>query len=541
MNEYLYVGMSSGPIFELMQYARATKELWMSSYMFSRYAQHMVHLLYTNFDDAAWHFTLLSPNVTKEESERANPMSGNDTANDMRVGLYSDRIFFRVITDDQHTKEIVKAIVDKVILSAKEMLSQVVCSITGSDLEECRRIIHAVVYTCAIYREAPVLPLSDMNSALDELELFAGDRPDETEGSTDLFANFFDKEKLVPSRCQWIKDAFLRGADLSQVAGVNRQLDSYYASQASKYYAVVVADGDGVGTVLGSADSDPLVQNISRALLRYAQSASKAVIDYSENAYPVYFGGDDMEFFAPLYSEKSGRTIWTLLDRLQDTFEKGESSVCAIDKCENCSVSVAVNIVYYQYPLSRAIAETHDMLWEAKNATAFVNPICGAKPDTKDCVHVQLRKHSGQTSRFLVTRRTHSDASPWDAVKEYFSLPQQSTLVHNIHHRLLLQKYVLLALLQENNYETRLNSWLKVMQEEYPVSDDYINQLAKLICCMWEQRRTQCRNEEDEDKTKIERIDFLQDLDGVFRVGELLYTFHKAKKAGNKKEAEEKQ
>lgn len=531
MNECLYVGMSSGPIFELMQYARATKELWMSSYMFSRYSQHMVCSLYEKFSEDAWQFTLISPNVPKENASRPNPMASQNQAgkDDMRVGLYSDRIFFRIKTDESHTEETVREAVQEIIWMAKDMLAEVAGKITGTDRDECFRIISDVVYTCTVYRRAAVLPLDSMNKVLDELELFAGDRPDETDGTTDLFVKLFDKDRLTKEKCTWIDDNGLHGADISKVAGIHRSQNGYSKAQASKYYAVVVADGDGVGSVLGKAASDEHVQAISYALLNYAHKASQAVIDYSKDAYPVYFGGDDMEFFVPLFSEKPDQTVWTLLDTLDSLFHKcddetGKAAVCQQKGCENCSVSAAVNIVYYKYPLNRAISETHAMLGEAKaEATKFNNPSDKQYAQAKNCIHVQLRKHSGQTSRFMVTRHEHNLSSAWKTVKEYFSLPVSDDLVHGIHHRLMKQQYILVHLLQQEDRDTRLDAWLKIMQEEYPVSADYIKYLKKMLCHMWDQRRKAPKAEE-------ENALFLQDLDGVFRTGEMLCTAHRQKK-----------
>lgn len=527
MSNYLYVGLSSGPVFELMQLARATKELWLSSYMFSQYSKHIVRELYEVFDDKRWAFTLISPNVTKEESERDNPMSGKDTVKDLRIGLYSDRIFFRIASnqDDLAVRDAVNA----VIASSKKMLAEMMAPIVNDTVEACLDTVNAVVYTCSIYRKADVLPLDDMNRALDELELFAGNRPDETDGKTDRWVKLFNKDRLTKDYCKWINATNLRGADISKVAGQDRS--GYKQAQVSKYYAIVVADGDGVGSVLGNTKNDADIQKISKGLLKYAYEAAKAVMDYSQDAYPVYFGGDDMLFFVPLFSEQAGKTLWTLLKELDALFRtyivkgNGSQEWPPCPGCENCSVSAGVHIVYHKYPLNRAINETHSLLYAAKQS-AYVT---GQK---KNAVHVQLRKHSGQTSSFLVSKAALSNPCVWNSITAYFELHEQESIVHNIHHRLIQQQNILLQLLQlQENRAERLAFWLGVMQEECPISADYTNRLVNVLTCLWDQRQhvepeNTTEKAEREANTKEKQV-FLRSLDGVFRIGELMYTYYR--------------
>lgn len=530
MSNYLYVGMSSGPIFELMQYARATKEHWLASYMFSRYSQHMVREITEKLNGADVDYCLISPCLTPEQTKKPNPLAEEGDKRQLRIGLYSDRIFFRVRQD---AEELARTVVVDAIDSAKTMLAEIMAKIIGRRADACKKAVEAVVYTCFIFRRADKIPLEEMNKVLDERELFAGDRPDEGTEAGNEWELLFDKEKLSSDRCTWISESALRGADLEDVAGARQP--GYRNTQASNYYAVIVADGDGVGTVLGSTknldatECDNAVREISKGLLRYADKASLKVLDYETNAYPVYFGGDDMECFVPLCSMQKKQDFIDLIKQLDQVFTavfKGDPDAAAaedrkgIPGCEGCTASFGVNIVYFKYPLNKAINEAHQLLDQAKHAD--YTP-AGAAPEDirikKNSVCIRLRKHSGQTSGIMLGKSDSADGqyNAWRAFDDYLSLHESETIIHQIHHRLMGQKALLLAMVQlpPEARRDRIIAWLQNQQEETPVSPTYTGRIADLLIALWECRQRQ-------QSSKDEQLAFLNNIDGVFRLGELM-------------------
>ena len=531
MSKYLYVGMSSGPIFELMQYARATKEHWLASYMFSRYSQHMVKQISEKLGAANAGYVLISPSLTPEQTRKPNPLAMEGDKRQLRIGLYSDRIFFRV---DEEKDALARAVVSEAVDAAKTMLAEMIAGIIGRPVKACKSSVDAVVYTCSVFRHAEKIPLKEMNMALDERELFAGDRPEEGEGTGDEWELLFDKEKLTSNRCRWISDSALRGADLEDVAGAKQK--GYCDTQASNYYAVIVADGDGVGSVLGNTCKldatvcDATVKQISEGLLKYADQASLAVLDYEANAYPVYFGGDDMEAFVPLYSTNKEQTFIDLIGQLDQIFDnifKGNPLAASekeregIPGCERCTTSFGVNIVYFKYPLNKAINEAHELLVEAKSADYDkITKDTKKSSIKKSTVHIQLRKHSGQTSRIMLSKAdspADSGYNAWKAFGDYLALYDSETIIHQIHHRLVAQKAILLSLVQLDATvrRDRIVAWLENQQEETPISPTYQERLADLLIHLWE-----CRLWKED--PQADRSEYLKNIDGIFRLGELM-------------------
>lgn len=533
MCEYLYVGMTSGPLLELMDYARATKEHWLASFMFSKYSQHIVQTISERLSATDAGYTLLSPALSLEQTRRANPMAEHEDIRQLRIGLYSDRIFFRVsVTEEENTR----IVVDEAIGAAKNMLAQVVAKIVHQQtnpcaeaVDTCLKTVESVVYTECIYRKANRLPLKEMNMALDERELFAGDRLDESAGSGDEWTLLFDKKKLCSEYCDWISDSDLHGADIERVAGTEHE--GYRKTQASNYYAVIVADGDGVGTVLGNTSElgeicDSTVMSISKGLLIYANRASLEVLNYDSYAYPVYFGGDDMECFVPLYSMENDWSFLRLIQELDEHFDAiitgkdQEAGNKGVPCCENCTTSYGINIVYFKYPLNKAIQEAHDLLSQAKESK-YGRACRNSKDDSmkKNTVHIQLRKHSGQTSRIRLSKADIGDGyNAWNAFQEYMELKESETIVHRIHYRLMAQKALMLSLVQLESVQKRterIRAWLENQQEETPISPDYYEKLANLLIHLWE-CRLRC------DKTSEEQTAYLNNVDGVFRLGELM-------------------
>ena len=170
-----------------------------------------------------------------------------------------------------------------------------------------------------------------------------------------------------------------------------------------KYVAVVQLDGDGLGkaiTRISADDPDGSKFNaFSRRLLQYADAAVKMVVDYG--GLPIYAGGDDLLFLAPVAMPDSGTAtnVLSLCANLDELFrEKMEDKLLTI--------SGGVFISYYKFPLGEAVKAAADLEHQAKKFAIYDN---SNRPEEekntddwkptykKQAITLEVRKHSGQT------------------------------------------------------------------------------------------------------------------------------------------------
>ncbi len=146
---------------------------------------------------------------------------------------------------------------------------------------------------------------------------------------------------------------------------------------AHKYVAVVHADGDGIGALIEGLKNQDDFNAFSRALKTFALEAVQQIRDFG--GVPVYAGGDDLLFFAPVIRDQKSENIFHLLERLNTTLKKHFSGFAAVP-----TLSFGLNISYYKFPLFEALESSRKLLFERakhyspRNAIAFV-----------------IRKHSG--------------------------------------------------------------------------------------------------------------------------------------------------
>jgi CRISPR-associated protein Cmr2 len=169
--------------------------------------------------------------------------------------------------------------------------------------------------------------------------------------------------------------------------------------QRHKYFSVVQADGDNVGKLIAAIESaGGDIHELSKQLNSFAAEAAELLARYG--AFPVYIGGDDLLFFAPVahntqddnygFSVKTahgsvfGNNLFFLLTKLNEVFQ--EKVEISREYKINISLSFGVMCGYYKQPL-REIKEAADeaLLFDAK------------KQPGKNYISLKVQKHSGQS------------------------------------------------------------------------------------------------------------------------------------------------
>ena len=119
-----------------------------------------------------------------------------------------------------------------------------------------------------------------------------------------------------------------------------RKLRDEGISAPQPYYAILVADGDKMGKIIGGLDSIDGHKALSTALSAFAKEAQKIICNH--HGHPVYTGGDDVLAFLPV------NTALECAKKLSVCFaENIEASLKQSGQTEGGTLSVGVAIVHH--------------------------------------------------------------------------------------------------------------------------------------------------------------------------------------------------
>lgn len=166
-----------------------------------------------------------------------------------------------------------------------------------------------------------------------------------------------------------------------------------------KYIAIVQADGDSISKIIqniAKENDKKKIETFSKALSNFSIEAANEIEKYGGT--PVYVGGDDLLFFAPIANAKSksenkneqiNNHIFKLISQIDKLFETNilNNEEINFDGDKIPSMSYGISITYYKYPMHEALRSAQSLLFgrakkdnnEQKNAVAF-----------------RVLKHSGQ-------------------------------------------------------------------------------------------------------------------------------------------------
>ncbi|HAD13441.1 MAG TPA: type III-B CRISPR-associated protein Cas10/Cmr2, partial [Saprospirales bacterium] len=164
-----------------------------------------------------------------------------------------------------------------------------------------------------------------------------------------------------------------------------------------RYIAIVHADGDNIGNTIASLQNDAgKTRAFSAELMSFSEQAVRKIYQYG--ATPVYAGGDDLLFIAPMQNDEQ-MTIYDLLKSLHDLFAQQP-----VFQSNKASLSFGLSISYYKHPLAEALSTSRNLLFgKAKELE-----IDGKK--RKDALAINLLTHSGH--QFETTLWQDGDSYP---------------------------------------------------------------------------------------------------------------------------------
>ncbi|HLO54805.1 MAG TPA: hypothetical protein VK169_10975 [Saprospiraceae bacterium] len=411
-NSNTYLAITTGPIYKTLQKAVTTRELWVASYFLSKLMEIIVK--HPDLKDC-----LLSPSL----------LPGNLDKNG--AGVYPDRAYWAL--QSPLTEKHFESINDDVLKELSEAASNLM---QPSELKNYLKLYWVQSSWTDIELEEKSF-LFRLNELLDGLELqekweqsnplrliefliaknleIGSNRPvykwrNESqqkgllpyalESGIERFPSIIEictREFLEIDNDNWYRENVLKAIssklsnnddskeDEQLMDSIKREFNKdetdHFLSR-HKYVCIIQSDGDGVGSYLKNNVGNDVqkLKDFSIELSMFSIEATMKVVEYG--GIPVYAGGDDLLFFAPVKDKHGKDTIIHLLENLDKDF-KGKFKDFAV------SQSFGLSITYYKYPLAEARETASNlMFFGAKNQPC------------KNYIDATLQKHSGQIINF---------------------------------------------------------------------------------------------------------------------------------------------
>ncbi len=505
-----YTCITIGPIVATLMKARKTKELWAASYLFSLIMRRIVSALAgkkgENQENIVipyrkeklihqewWRdFIEMQTNVKddlgqKAESEKIDP----------GVGLYLDHIVYRGEIDnlEEIKQEVFREVADLLYTRGKKQ----------NDIIEFLQNYIQIYYF--VIEENTANFMQRINRVFDVLELqvkisqegayslkdFFKELPETT-----LYKCCFKNNNYLGDHCKSIVEIATAELPVKPEVCVSEDEEDRYIAECRannkelffnyhKYYAVVQSDGDRMShfikKVIGCGLS---VQDVSEALFNWAKKSVREVLKFG--GLPVYAGGDDLLFFAPVNNEQT--SLIAVLENINEIFKTEVTALLDGRKMESDfrkpSLSFGVAVAYYKYPLNEACDRAYGLLKEMKTMGG-------------DGIRLKLIKHSN--SDFDTVLRFRTEDVFYHAFKEMIQIPAKEisdTEIRGITRRLREDKKVLevlarridlLARNEEMNelYKRRIVAYFKNCVEDYTETNKLLNLIVELLQVMPEE------------------------------------------------------
>ncbi|MDX2246834.1 MAG: type III-B CRISPR-associated protein Cas10/Cmr2 [Bacteroidia bacterium] len=431
-----YYGLTIGPITKTIQKVKATRELWGASYLFS----HLMGQILAGIKGTEG-ITILSPAATLPPE-----------AKNLGTGLFPDRMY---VKGNAESGKAIQEIIRKVIAEIGEEIARDLGE--KERTEDVQKLLSAYFQTYLVRVQSETIPMEKLNELLDVAELrppFLMKEPEEDRflekyfhaingskrkrtafgeengeivslpeiGVWELASDYFSAEaKIAFEKIHgvWLvqqKQTRAWETELSKTASPDKRkilekkirenepeklLDELYADKTlkaylknyHKYVAIIYADGDNIGATINALNSPDDFLEFSKKLLDFGVDAAIKIRDFG--GFPVYIGGDDLLFFAPV--KYKGKSVFTLAEELSDDFTKSIQTL-GLKANSEPSLSFGVSLSYYKFPMHEALGIAHELLdGKAKKFpfTSVAETDDDKKLVPKKTLAIRLLKHSG--------------------------------------------------------------------------------------------------------------------------------------------------
>ena len=423
-----YSAINIGPIVSTLGMARKPRELWAASYLFS----YLMKCIYEVAEKEG--VEIISPAKPDVETKR--------------VGIYPDRLYVKGTLD-----------AEKVLESALELFY---IDFFGKGNNPDISFFNLMATSCEAAKES--LAIAELNQQLDVMEL----------------CNFAKEGKVIQTIYDIIsqKGNYPFSTELESIAKCQKNANPQDVKEKMhhRYFCVVQADGDNIGKTISHKDlNNGDIKKISKSLVKFGQQAIQIIEDFG--GVPIYAGGDDLLFLAPVIG-KNGTNIFTLLDIIEEKAFKDVHDVVSElrlkDKDKNdieASLSFGISINYHKYPLYEALECARNLLFnKAKNTV------------NKNAIAWRLRKHSGGTFEAAYSKK---DNKIHEQFKALINATTDKDTVSCVAHK-IRQEGALVNIVLESNEPERLNALFEKVLEFDNDKEGYFNAVKNIMPTLYQ-------------------------------------------------------
>jgi CRISPR-associated protein Cmr2 len=412
--------------------------------------------------------------------EILSPAYENTT--DKSVGLFPDRLFYRHKTDSA----------SDIITKAKKVFHER----TGIDTG------YFTIWEAELLSSNDGDAISRLNSALNILELqniaLSGELEDgirqlvAKKNNSSLFVRAFEtpafnietlgeisSAQLKQKNAAGYKECKNKENDDNDLISLLKPAFKKEFKTPHKYICVVHADGDNVGTIINSLSSGDEIKRLSSCLLKFGGNACEAIRSF--NGLPIYAGGDDLLFIAPVISynkEDAEQTIFDLIDEIDRIFENSGIKAFKGKNGEGETIepamSYGISMTYYKYPLYESLDISRDLLFNIAKKTV----------KGKNAIAWSLQKSSGSIVSGAYSK---GDKLLKDAFTNLLNSIEPSldeNLVSAAAHKIKANASLLGLFMGKKNSQERLDAFFDVTLEfksKNKKEQEYLTAVKKLL------------------------------------------------------------
>ncbi len=381
-----FVGITIGPIFDTIMDASTPAALWFASSIFSDITRRICIGVEKNFENAKIYSPYYAKNIHIHDG----------------VGKFHDRIIFSTEQYDHvKLKSLIKEVKTKTIDNFPKQFNN---KNSVLFLEQYLQIHYVVLEKKDsekkdsekkdLEKKNCILALSPY---LDTLELMRTFPEDDSKNifrrlflGEEEAGNIYIKQSKLFTNIESDKNQFKKNKEciwtISEISSDHEKITEKL--KRKDYYALVKADGDGMGKFLETLENT-IVTNFSEACLSYDEKVSEIIAKYG--GMTIYAGGDDLLFLAPVINQK-GDNIFDLCINIRKLFQE---YIIKPESLKNSkpvpTVSFGITIQYKKYPLYEAVKKGEELLKLAKS--------CDKQ---KDKMAIYIQKHSGSNVTIIV-------------------------------------------------------------------------------------------------------------------------------------------
>lgn len=488
-----YTGINIGPIVDTLSLTKRPRELWSASYLFSYLMQCIISNIPVNDNTK-----IISPALLSDK-------------NDSTVGLYPDRIFIEGIINANEIIEsalkVFAASIDIEYELVKKYFNVMSISINeSSENSAIQTLNHYLDFAeldnrsidengmnsvLTLIRKKYNSKLFDIAfkdkkfniSSLSEIATYSLSSTQSDDQWSQICKNAKLEEKVnadIPERYR-IPDEDFFYKEIKKA--FKKEYKSYH-----KYICIVQADGDNMGKVVSHPMNNE-VSELSKSLLDFGTAACKSIRDFG--GLPIYAGGDDLLFIAPVIS-KNRRNIFDLLSDIDSCYKTIQDKVVTLHLSNDedvitTSMSYGLSVTYYKFPLYEALSSARDLLFgEAKHL------------DKKDAIAWKLQKHSGSTFCGSLSK----SRPIFQAFNEVIRNTADEKMVAAVAHKIRSNNSLLSLLIDKDDaqIEKRLDAFFdKVIDigEKSASSIIYLNSIKSLLIIFYRELREKTIKKKD--------------------------------------------